>query len=247
MGLDVQTIGVLGIVFLAMLVRGTFGFGDALVAMPLLAVVIGVKTAAPFMGLCGIAIAIAMLIRCRRDVRVGCAWRLVGGAAVGAPLGMLFLKGVYEPVVTCILGGVIIMFSAFRISRPRTLTLNSERTACAFGLLGGLLGGAYNTSGPPVVVYGTLKGWTPAEFRATLQGYFFPAGIFVVASHAAGGLWSREVFRLFLFSLPVIAVALPAGELLHRFIPEGKFDRYVHILLIAIGIFLVVHTVWVSG
>ena len=47
-----------------------------------------------------------------------------------------------------------------------------------FGFFAGILGGAYNTNGPPVVIYGSLRKWSPATFRATLQGYFFMAAFF---------------------------------------------------------------------
>jgi hypothetical protein len=30
-------------------------------------------------------------------------------------------------------------------------------------------------NGPPLVIYGALRRWTPERFRATLQGYFLPA------------------------------------------------------------------------
>ena len=42
---------VLSVVFLAALVRSTFGFGDALIAMPFLVVLVGLKTATPLMAL----------------------------------------------------------------------------------------------------------------------------------------------------------------------------------------------------
>ena len=35
------------IIFVAFLVRATFGFGDALVAMPLLTILVGIRLAAP--------------------------------------------------------------------------------------------------------------------------------------------------------------------------------------------------------
>jgi uncharacterized membrane protein YfcA len=166
---------------------------------------------------------------------------------VGTPVGVLFLKGAYEPVVACVLGCVIVAFSAFSLFTPRRGEIERQRWAFGFGLLAGVLGGAYNTNGPPLVVYGTLKRWSPEEFRATLQGYFFPAGIFIVTCHGVGGLWSGEVFRLYLLSLPVLAAALVAGRILHRVVPRGRFDRYVHVLLVALGLYLIVHTLWGGG
>ncbi len=42
---------VLVVLFCSTFIRATFGFGDALVAMPLLAMVVGLKTATPLVAL----------------------------------------------------------------------------------------------------------------------------------------------------------------------------------------------------
>ena len=55
--IDVATAGILLIVFIATLIRSTFGFGEALVAVPLLAFFIPLEVAAPLAVLVSITIA----------------------------------------------------------------------------------------------------------------------------------------------------------------------------------------------
>lgn len=55
--MDAATLQVLGVVFLATLIRSAFGFGEALVAVPLLALCIPLKVAAPLAVLVSITIA----------------------------------------------------------------------------------------------------------------------------------------------------------------------------------------------
>jgi hypothetical protein len=88
-----------------------------------------------------------------------------------------------------------------------------------------------------------LRKWAPATFRATLQGYFFMAGIFICLGHGLGGFWTHTVFSFYLFSLPLIFVFIFIGGRLNRAIPQGKFDRIIHSLLIVIGVFLLIQTV----
>ena len=38
-------------------------------------------------------------------------------------------------------------------------------------------------NGPPLVVYGVLRRWQPAQFRATLQGYFLIASVVGMAGY----------------------------------------------------------------
>src|SRR5699024_1845113 len=98
---------------------------------------------------------------------------------VGIPFGLLLLTRVAEPGVKAVLGCVIVAFSVFSLLSRRSYALKNDRFAWIFGLGAGILGGAYGMNGPPLVIYGALRGWTPAHFRATLQGYFFPASIIV--------------------------------------------------------------------
>jgi len=52
---EAYTVSVLAIILLSTLVRAIFGFGNALVAMPLLAMIIDVRIATPLVALTGIA------------------------------------------------------------------------------------------------------------------------------------------------------------------------------------------------
>ena len=54
---------VLGVLFGSTLIRSTFGFGNALIAMPLLVLLIGVKAASPLVALSGTVISSLMLIQ----------------------------------------------------------------------------------------------------------------------------------------------------------------------------------------
>ncbi len=38
-------------------------------------------------------------------------------------------------------------------------------------------------NGPPLVVYGGMRRWSPQHFRATLQGYFLPASVIGMAGY----------------------------------------------------------------
>src|SRR5690606_27797089 len=112
-----------------------------------------------------------------------------------------------EPVVKAILACVIIAFSAHFLLSRRRRALKDDRLAWIFGFSAGALGGAYGMNGPPLVIYGSLRGWSPTEFRATLQGYFLPASSAVMAGYLLAGLWTAEVTRHYLTALPAALVA----------------------------------------
>ena len=230
---------VVGVVFtVATLVRSTFGFGEALVAVPLLAFIVPVKIAVPLATLISITVAGLILLQDWRKVHIRSAWWLVIPTLIGIPLGLQLLTKIAEPIVKIALGAVIIGFSSYSLLNRKKLHLPNDRLAWLFGFVAGVLGGSYGMNGPPLVVYGTLRGWTPEHFRATLQGYFLPASIAGMCCYLLAGLWVPEVTRYYFLSMPTAVVAIVGGRIANRKMRIEAFIRFVHLGLIAIGILL---------
>ena len=101
-----------------------------------------------------------------------------------------------------------------------------------------MLGVAYNTSGVVITIYATLRHWSPDRFRSTLQSYFVFTGLLILASHALAGLWTPDVLRLYVTSLPLVLVGIFLAGKLNRFIPQGQFDGYVNVGLLIMGVLL---------
>jgi uncharacterized membrane protein YfcA len=208
--------------------------------MPLLTLVLGLPTATPLVALVMLATICGLLWGTRRDIDLRAAWQLVLWSALGMPLGLLLVREAPERAVRGLLGIVLVGFSLYNLARPRLPTLRGGAWLVPFGLAAGILGGAYNTNGPPVVLYGALRHWPAHRFRATLQGYFLPAALLICAGHAAAGLWSLEIFRLFALALPAVGLAIVLGIRLSRRIPAERFGRVLYASLVALGLLLLV-------
>jgi len=229
---------VLIILFFSTLTRSTFGFGDAMLAMPLLSMVTGIHFATPLVALVATTIAVSILLTQWRKVDFSAAWRLIAGAFVGIPVGLIYLKTLPEPLIKGILALVIFLFSSFNLLKRLNWHIRNENWAFLFGFTGGMLGGAYNTNGPPVIIYGTLRHWKQENLRATLQGFFLPSGGMILIGHAVAGLWTREVLKGYLISLPVVLGAVLLGGYLHRKISPGVFVPVIYLLLMGISLLL---------
>ncbi|MGH7169875.1 MAG: sulfite exporter TauE/SafE family protein [Gemmataceae bacterium] len=229
---------IVAIIFLATLIRSAFGFGEALVAVPLLALLIPVETAAPLAVLMSITVAAIILIQDWDKVHPRSAVWLVLPTLFGIPLGLWLLKAVAEEVVKMVLATVLIAFSTYSLASRQRLQLKGDGLAWLFGFVAGVLGGAYGMNGPPLVIYGGLRRWTPQHFRATLQGYFLPASIVGMAGYWLTGLWGSEVTRYYVLSLPAALAAIFLGRAVNRRLDGRRFLRYVHMGLIVIGVVL---------
>jgi uncharacterized membrane protein YfcA len=230
------TFVVVAVFFGATLIRSALGFGEALIAVPLLSFVLPVEVAAPVAVLVSITVAAVVVAQDWRHVHLRSAAWLVISTLAGIPLGLLMLRTVSEPMVKAVLGALVAAFAASGLRGRTRHQLTNDRWAWLFGVSAGVLGGAYGMNGPPLVMYGSLRGWSPEHFRATLQGYFLPASIMGMAGYWAAGLWTAAVSRYFLLSLPAVIVAIALGRAINRRVDAHRFFMIVHIGLIAIGL-----------
>jgi uncharacterized protein len=228
------------VVFLGALTRTTFGFGEAVVAMPLLALLpVGLPTAASLMAIVGLVIAGVSMFGSARAVDRGVLLRLLLGTVVGVPLGLLLVLAVPEAAVSLALGLFLVGYGVYGLSPAGVAGRVGEGWASPVGVVAGSLGSAYSFHGIPVAVYGTLRGWSPAVFRGTLQAYFLASGVLVVTGQALAGLWSEELLGLLMVSLPAVVLAMLLGRVLHTRMTPDRFQRYVHLLVVALGVVLV--------
>jgi uncharacterized membrane protein YfcA len=225
-------------IILAGFVRGALGFGDALIAMPLLVLIVPSTTAAPLVALAALLISMLILMREWRHIEFTSTTVLTIFGMIAIPFGVKFLQVGDDRILRALLGSVVAGFSIWSLCRPGRFTLKTDRSAPLFGILAGLLGGAYNTSGPPLVIYGTLRRWTPQQFRASLQGYCLLGSVWTLAWHSTEGLLTWNVFYQFAVASPFIIIATIIGQRLTRDVTTERFTRWIFMALILIGTWL---------
>jgi uncharacterized membrane protein YfcA len=225
------------------------GFGSALIIMPILTQFIGVQTAASVMALVGATVTLSVLYQNRGGLRWREAGRLLAGSVVGVPLGALALKFLPPAPVMALLGVVLLIYGIYTLaaarstSTPGGVALPCDRepapsrraTTALVGFCSGLLGGAYATDGPPLVIYGSIKKWPKESFRSILQACFLVNGILIVACHGAGGLVTRDVIAYCIYGIPGMLAGLLIGTLLDRRINHALFHRLLVWLILLLA------------
>ncbi len=243
MELSLQLVIIILIFFVASLSRSTFGFGDALIAMPLLALIMDIKVATPIVAFMGFFISLVILIRNWQNLEIKKIWRLIVFSLIGIPFGIIYLKDTNEFIVKLVLAIILIIFSCYKLIKPNFFRLKNDKFSFIFALLSGALGGAYNTNGPPIIIYGSLREWNPQEFRLLLQGIFLPTNLMIIIFHGLAGLWTGLVFQYFFISLPFIFIAILVGRRLNKIIPKERFVKYVYVFLLLIALVLLGDTI----
>ena len=162
----------------------------------------------------------------------------------GIPLGLLLLKHTPERVTKAGLGGLILLFALISLRGGVRIRLQRDsRPWMLFcGFIAGILGGAYGMNGPPLVVYGSIRGWTAQHFRATLQAYFLPASVLGMAGYLSAGIWTHVVTKDYLLCLPVLLPAVLLGRAINHRLSANAFSRYIYVGLAAIGLSLILQS-----
>src|ERR1017187_6998166 len=123
MAVEWTILPVLTVIFLATVIRSAFGFGEALIAVPLLALLIPVEEAVPLATLISITVAGLVLAQDWREFQLRIALGLVLSTLFGMPLGLLLLTTVQEAIFKAILAGSIIGFSWYCLVGQTNLEL----------------------------------------------------------------------------------------------------------------------------
>jgi len=144
------TAQVLCILLLATLIRSAFGFGEALVAVPLLTLRIPLQIAAPLAVLVSITIAGVIVAQDREKIHFRSVRWLVLSTLAGIPLGLVLLTEGHQKAIKAGLGILILVFSLYSLFGRTWIHLKADSRRWLFGcgFAAGILGGAYGMNGP---------------------------------------------------------------------------------------------------
>jgi uncharacterized membrane protein YfcA len=192
--------------------------------------------ATPLVALVAITLEILMLIRYHESLNLRSILGLVVSALIAIPIGVIYVRQINENIALFMLGFLITAYALYALIGFRLPVLGHSVWSWIFGFLGGLLGGAYNTSGPPAVIYGNCRQWSPQEFKSNLAGYFMIGSIMVVATHALSGNFTSDVWFNFWWTLPSLILGFAIGQSTDKWLNPEAFRRIVLIMLIMLGL-----------
>ena len=166
LGMDLATLLALcSVVLGAAVVRGLTGFGFAILAVPLMGLVIPPTEAVL------LAIVLQMLIgpfgvsKALGHIDTRLVAGVAAGAMVGTPFGLLILSSTAPDVARLMIATIAVgCFGIFLIKRAPTPSRAPSHIA-ATGLAAGLLNGFAAMPGPPVILYFVRSGVTPMAAR----------------------------------------------------------------------------------
>ena len=223
-------------------IKGATGGGLPQVAIPVMAIFLGVERSVVVMAIPGI-VANGWLVWSHRAEAAqtrDLPGMLVAGV-VGSVAGTMLLKSLDGRLLSVALATVIIAYILLATLRPG-FTVPSRVTRLAsppVGLAAGGLQGATGISGPLLSTYLHGFGLPPRAYVFALSTLFFVFSCVQTVTLLAVGLYSPSRLLESLFALLPILVALPLGARAARRLSARTFQRVVLVLLAASVVSLV--------
>jgi uncharacterized membrane protein YfcA len=237
---------VVAAVALGAFVKGISGAGLPLIAVPVLATVVGPEEAVVVMTIPTFASNLMMIRAHRRPLSdVPDLVPLLVAGIIGTAVGVWLLRALSTEALSLILAGTVVLYVVVRILHPelRLSPRISRFTTPPVGLAAGTLQGAAGVSGPLLASYLHSYGMSRSVYLFALTLALQVFGVAQIVSLAITGLYSGE--RLLISSMAVIPVAIVVrlGIAMSRRLSTVGFDRLVFIVLVASAAKLLVDAV----
>ena len=222
-------------------VSGLAGFGTALIALGVWLNVLPPAPAGTLVIICSVVSQTAALPTLWRTIDFKLVWPFLVGGLMAVPLGTLLIARVDPGAFKLAVGVLLLVFSSVLHFNRRPLASNvGGRVADgAVGLAGGVLGGLAGLSGPPPILWASVRGWGKDERRGVFQTFNWTVLTASLCMHAATGLVTGEVMRLALIAFPGTLIGAWLGARVYLRLSDRSFGDVVLALLFVSGAVLV--------
>ncbi len=228
------------IIFIAGTVQGLTSFGFSLISLPLLCMIIPLKTVVPILIIYSLIINSIIFYKIRYYVNLNRIKYLIIAGVVSTPIGTYVLLVIKGDVLSIVVGSIIIFTSLILWKGYKVNIKNEKLSFIIVGLFSGILNGSVSLSGPPIILFLTNQNAEKQIFRANLTSYFLILNIITVPTYLFAGLITKEVLRYSAFLFPGLIIGVLSGLAISNKINDNIFKKIILILVCIMGVLSVV-------
>jgi uncharacterized membrane protein YfcA len=228
-------------IFAGHVIAGIAGFGNQIVALPLLAMVVGLAAGKCTLVVMGTIMYAILTARWHEHINLRQLGLIVALAGVGLIIGMYLFERLdqYERAMRIALGAFVLFTGIQGLLWPTLLKLVPTPIARALVLGGGIVHGVFTTGGPLLVIYAQRAMPHKTEFRSTLGVMWLILNVGLMIGWTATHNWSDQTLTLCVVGLPFLFAGLTIGEYLHHKLDGPQFRTFVNVVLIINGLVLI--------
>jgi hypothetical protein len=221
-------------------VSGLAGFGTALMALGIWLYILPPSVAVPLVLICSVVAQTATLPSMWKSFDLTLVWPFLIGGLLGVPLGTMLVAHADPNVFKLTVGVLLLAFpTALYFSAPMAFEFGGRIADGIVGLIGGILGGLAGLSGPPPILWASVRGWGKDERRGVFQTFNWTVLFTALCLQAASGLVAREVVWLAVLAFPGTVLGSWIGAKLYHALSDHNFRDIVLGMLFLSGAILV--------
>jgi len=234
------------VILLANTASSLTGFGGTILALPFVAMLIGVKLAVPVLVVQAWVLAVFIFAEAHKSI----SWRdwakIIGFVVAGLPVGLWAAGVLPEDPLKLALGLFTLAVGIYGVARPLPRADSRERLVgwkgralTALLALGGVVHGAFATGGPLIVIYGTRAMPEKSTFRATMSMTWLTLNTILLAQWFIRGSIGVPQLKLAGLCIPFTIAGMAIGTVAHYRVDELLFRRIVYAVLLVASVMLI--------
>ncbi|MFX1495076.1 MAG: TSUP family transporter [Promethearchaeota archaeon] len=232
-------------IFFSSMVYGIIGFGDALILIPIITPIIGVKTTIILVNLWGTFPALLNFIKYREFLDRGYFLRFLSLGIPATILGTYLIINIQTEWIELIFGIFVFTYSTIKliqyIRNPVKDKISNQIDSTSpiifiGGFSYGLLTGLISAAGPLNVALLDKTGHYKENFIENFGAIGTILSISRIPFYFIANVFPYDLFLVFLFAFPVIFIGTKVGHKITPKIPLKMFEILIFSFLLIIGI-----------
>jgi uncharacterized membrane protein YfcA len=221
-------------------VFGVTGFGQNIIAIPILVFMVPLKFCVPLISLLDLVFVTWTAVKFRKQANYSELAVLLPPLAVGLVAGAAFLSLVPEHILLLCLGALITLYGIYSLLKGEGAVRLKRLAAVPLGFFGGMMSAAFGTGGPVNVIYLAGRISNKSELRASILIVLILSTVMRVIIFGLTDFFENKLLWIWWLSvLPFCFAGVQLGHYLHDRINSVMMLRIVRIVLTVSGLMLV--------
>jgi hypothetical protein len=225
-------------IFMGFFIQTLIGFAGALIALPILLLVLGLQDAIAYISIFYLFSSAYLIAQEWKYIDRKIILKLALATILGVGLGIWVLAHGKPLFLKKALGVFILLYVSYTIY-AKDKVFKQPKLAFLFGLAGGFFSGLFSTGGPLYVIIVKNSSVTMKSFRATMFGILGLITVVRIPTLYTAGILNMEQVLYSLYIMPFFVLSIYLGKKAYAKLNEVVLKKGVLALLFLSGTMLI--------
>ena len=229
----------IGGLLLAAFIRGTTGFGFALVFTPFMILIMEPKAVIPLNLILASLSNIMVVASCYKAINIRRLLPMIVISLLGVPIGVFIIAIISPTILKILIGGITVIFAILLVFKLTPRFTNERWASGIAGLMSGILNASTSLSGPPVVLFMHTQSWQKEEIHPSLSAFFLINTGASLIGLSISGMVTPDILRTAASLAPGLVIGVFLGMLAFKRVNESYFRILSVAVVVVTGILAV--------